>query len=164
VGCSGASGARNRGCGAPEVADDGLQDCSGAVATVIERRRTRGSEMRPCDEVKEVEGNSWTLCGTKKGHEQAGAAASDRRRNMAAAGDGSMTWRGGEKPAGSGERASGRAGGPGGGVRAARGSWQRVESLARGGERWSRAAERKGRDRKTTGTCSQFFKSSKGSL
>jgi hypothetical protein len=36
MGCSGAGGARNRGCGATEVADDGKQDCSGAVATVIE--------------------------------------------------------------------------------------------------------------------------------
>jgi hypothetical protein len=60
---------------------------------------------------------------------------------VAAAGDGVATWRGGENPVGSGER---RAGEPGGGVRAARGSWQHGRSPARGGGRCSRAAERKG--------------------
>jgi hypothetical protein len=64
------------------------------VATVIKQRRTRGSEMRPREEVKEVEGNSWTLCGTKE-HGRAGAAAGDRRRDVVAVGDGGTTWRGG---------------------------------------------------------------------
>jgi hypothetical protein len=63
--------------------------------------------MWPREEVKEVKGNSWTLCGTKKGHRRAGAAVGDRRRDVAAAGDGGATWRGGEKPAGSGERRPG---------------------------------------------------------
>jgi hypothetical protein len=54
VGCSGASGARNCGCGATEAADDGEQrvrrSCGGA-----ERRRSRGSKMQPCERIKEVE-------------------------------------------------------------------------------------------------------------
>jgi hypothetical protein len=40
-------------------------------------------------------------------HWQAGAAAGERWRDMAAAGDGGTTWRGGEKPVGVG-RAAGR--------------------------------------------------------
>jgi hypothetical protein len=78
---------------------------------------------------------------------------------MAAAGDGGATWRGGEKPAGVGRAAGGQAGGLGGGVRAARGRWQRERSQARGGGWCSRAT-----GRKTTGTGSKFFKSSRGSL
>jgi hypothetical protein len=62
--------------------------------------------MRPHEEVKEVE-NSWTCCGTKKGHGRAGAAAGDRRRDVAASGDGGTMWRGGEKPAGVGRAAGG---------------------------------------------------------
>jgi hypothetical protein len=60
---------------------------------------------------------------------------------VAAAGDGGMTWQGGEKPAG-----VGRAGGPGGAVRVARDSWQPGRSPARGGGRCSRATEREGRE------------------
>jgi hypothetical protein len=40
-------------------------------------------------------------------HRQAGAVVGERRRDVAAAGDGGTTWRGGEKPAGVG-RAAGR--------------------------------------------------------
>jgi hypothetical protein len=39
VGCSGAGGARDCGCGVVQVANGGEQDCGGAVATVVERRR-----------------------------------------------------------------------------------------------------------------------------
>jgi hypothetical protein len=73
---------------------------------------------------------------------QAGVASGDWRRDMAASGDGGTTWRGGEKPAGVERAAGGRAGGPGRGVRAARGSWQRRSSPVRGGSRWSRVAEK----------------------
>jgi hypothetical protein len=55
VGCSGADGARDCGCGAAMVAEDGEQDCGRMVATVVKWRRSQGSEMRPCEEVKEVE-------------------------------------------------------------------------------------------------------------
>jgi hypothetical protein len=76
---------------------------------------------------------------------------------IAGAGDGCATWRGGEKPAGVGRAAGRRAGGPGGAGRAARGSWQPGRSPARGswqpgrspargGGRCSRATERKGRE------------------
>jgi hypothetical protein len=72
---------------------------------------------------------------------------------VAAAGDGGATWRGGEKPAGVGRAAGGRVVEPGRAGRAARGNWQR-----------RRSPKRKGRERKTMGTCSQFFKSSRVSL
>jgi hypothetical protein len=42
VGCSGAGGARDCGCGAADVAVDGEQDCGGALAKVVERRRRSG--------------------------------------------------------------------------------------------------------------------------
>jgi hypothetical protein len=80
---------------------------------------------------------------------------------VAAAGDGGATWRGREKPAGVGRAAGGRAGGPGGGVRAARGNWQRGRSPARGGGRWSRAAERKGRE-EDDGDLFEIFQKFKG--
>jgi hypothetical protein len=57
--------------------------------------------------------------------------------------------------------AGGRAGGPGGGVRAARGSWQRGESPARGSGRCSRAAERKGRE-EDDGDLFKIFQKFKG--
>jgi hypothetical protein len=107
VRCSGASGARDCGCGAAEMADDGEQSrwrWSGGGAV---RRRSRGAKMRVCESVNEVEEGSWMCCGNKKGHGQAGAAAGDWRRDVAALGDGGTTWRGGEKPAGSGERRPG---------------------------------------------------------
>jgi hypothetical protein len=63
---------------------------------------------------------------------------------VAAAGDGGVTWRGGEKPAGVGRAAGGRAGRPGGAGRAARGSWSLGRSPARGGGWRSRATEREG--------------------
>jgi hypothetical protein len=49
-----------------EAANDGGQDCGGVVATVVEQRRNRGSEMWPCEQVKVVEEGSWMLYGTKK--------------------------------------------------------------------------------------------------
>jgi hypothetical protein len=137
MGCSGAGGAWNRGCGATEVADDGVQDCGGAVTMVIERRRTRGSEMRPREEVKEVGGNSWMLCGTKKGHGRAGAAAGDRRCDVAAAGDGGATWQGGEKPAGLGKRRPGALEGQVVGLK-----WRGAAGST--GARWRRVAGRAG--------------------
>jgi hypothetical protein len=60
---------------------------------------------------------------------------------VVSAGDGSATWRGGEKLAGVGRAAGERAGGPGGEGRAVRGSWQPRRSPARGGARRSRATE-----------------------
>jgi hypothetical protein len=56
------------------------------------------------DSVNEVEEGSWTCCGNKKGHERAGAVAGDRRRDIAASGDGDTTWRGGESQQRSGKR------------------------------------------------------------
>jgi hypothetical protein len=41
VGCSGACGARDCGCGAAEVADGGELDGGGALAMVVKRRRRR---------------------------------------------------------------------------------------------------------------------------
>jgi hypothetical protein len=62
VGCGGARGALDCGRGAADVANGGEQNCGGALATVVERRRKRGGEIRPCEEGKEVEKGSWTLC------------------------------------------------------------------------------------------------------
>jgi hypothetical protein len=56
------------GCGVAEVANDGDQDCGGVVATGVEWRRSRGSKMRSCERIKEVEQDSWTHDRTKKGH------------------------------------------------------------------------------------------------
>jgi hypothetical protein len=61
-------------------------------------------------------------------------------------GDGGTMWKGGEKPTGVERAAGGPAGGPGGAVRAARGSWQPGRSPARGGGRHNRATEREGRE------------------
>jgi hypothetical protein len=122
VGCSGAGGARDCGCGAAEVADGGEQRLRRRSGGCAERRRSRGAKMRACERVKEVEEGSWTCCGTKKRHGRAGVAA----------GDGGATRRGGEKPARVRQAAGGRAGGPGGAGRAARGSWQPERSPARG--------------------------------
>jgi hypothetical protein len=46
VGCGGARGALGCGRGAAEAANGGLQDCGGALATVVERRRKRGGENK----------------------------------------------------------------------------------------------------------------------
>jgi hypothetical protein len=80
---------------------------------------------------------------------------------VAAAGDGGATWRGGEKPAGVRRAVGGRVGGLGGGVRAARGSWQHGGSPARGGGRCSRATERKGRE-EDDGDLFKIFQKFKG--
>jgi hypothetical protein len=46
VGCGGARGALGSGRGAAEAANGGEQDFSGALATVVERRRKRGGEKK----------------------------------------------------------------------------------------------------------------------
>jgi hypothetical protein len=58
LGCSGAGETPGCGCGAAEVTDDGDQDCGRVVAMVVERRRSRGSEMRPRERIKVVEEGS----------------------------------------------------------------------------------------------------------
>jgi hypothetical protein len=92
-----ADGARDCGCGAAKVANDSEQDCGGVVATEVERRRNRGSEMWPCERVKVVEEGSWMLCGTKK--------QTDELEQLLASGG--ATWRGGRKPAEVGRAAGG---------------------------------------------------------
>jgi hypothetical protein len=66
VGCSGAGGAWNCKRGAVEMADDGEQSRRRWSGGGAERRRSRGSEMRPRERVKVVEEGSWTLCRAKK--------------------------------------------------------------------------------------------------
>jgi hypothetical protein len=82
--CGGAREAPGCGRGAAELANGGEQRRrrrrSGGDA---EWRRSRGSEMRPRDEVKEVDEDSWACGGTNKGHERAGGATGDRRRDVA---------------------------------------------------------------------------------
>jgi hypothetical protein len=67
VGCSGASGARDCGCGAAEMADDGEQSRRWRCGDGAERRRSRGSKMRPREEVKEVKEDSWMCYGNQEG-------------------------------------------------------------------------------------------------
>jgi hypothetical protein len=151
--CGGAREAPGCGRGAAELANGGEQRVWRWSSGGAEWGRSRGSEMRPREEVKEVKENSWTCSRTKKRHGRAGAAAGDRRCDVAASGDGGTTWRGGGKPAGVGRAASGRAGGPGGGVRAVRGSWQRGRSPTRGGG----AEQQRGRgETKMTGLVRNF--------
>jgi hypothetical protein len=104
--------------------------------------------MRARESVNEVEEDSWTCCGNKKGHGRAGAAAGDRRRDVAAAGDGGATWRGGEKPAGSGERRPGALEGQVVGLKrrgAAGSAGARRRRAAGGGAGQQRETEREGR-------------------
>jgi hypothetical protein len=56
--------------------------------------------MRAHERIKEVEKDSWTCGGTKKRHGRARAAAVDRRRDVAASGDGGAAWHAREKIAG----------------------------------------------------------------
>jgi hypothetical protein len=107
VGCSGAGRARDCGCGAVEMADDGEQSWRWWFGGGAKRRRSRGAKMRVRESVNEVEEGSWMCCRNKKGHGQAGAAAGNRRRDVAASGDGGTTWRGGEKPVEVGRAAGG---------------------------------------------------------
>jgi hypothetical protein len=58
VGCRGAGGAQNCGCGAAEVADDGEQRRWRRFGGGAERRRGRGAKMRARGRVKEVEEGS----------------------------------------------------------------------------------------------------------
>jgi hypothetical protein len=85
----------------------------------------------------------------KKGHGRARAAAGNRRRDMAALGDGGTMWRGGEKPAEFGRAAGGELEGQVVGLeqQGASGSsgahWQRA---AGGGAEQQRETKRKGRE------------------
>jgi hypothetical protein len=78
VGCSGADGARDYGCGVAEVADGGEKRLRRRSGGGAERRRRRGAKMRARERIKEVEEGSWMRCGTKKRHGRAGAAAGGR--------------------------------------------------------------------------------------
>jgi hypothetical protein len=105
VGCSGAGGARDCGCGVVEVADDGEQRRRRRSGGGAERRRSRGAKMQARERIKEVEECSWTCCGTNKRHgelEQLLAAGGTRggcgrrRRDVAGrgkAGGGRASWR-----------------------------------------------------------------------
>jgi hypothetical protein len=46
MGCGGARGAPGCGRGAAKAANGSEQDCGGALATVVERRRKRGGEKK----------------------------------------------------------------------------------------------------------------------
>jgi hypothetical protein len=118
--------------------------------------------MRPREEVKEVDEDSWTCGETKKRHGRAGAAAGDRRRDVAASGDGDTTWRGGEKTAGSGERRPGELEGHVVGLerRGAAGSaGARRRGAAGGGVEQQRETEREGREEDDEALSVIFLKS-----
>jgi hypothetical protein len=92
-----------------------------------------------------------------------GAAASGRRRDVAASGGGSATWLDGENASGVGRAAGGRAGGQWCG-KAARGSWQPGRSPARGAAGGAAVKQRGRGERKTMRTYLKFSKSARGSL
>jgi hypothetical protein len=132
VGCGGARGALGCGRGAAKVANGCAQDYGGALATVVERRRKRGGEMRPLEEGKEVEEGSWTRRKIKRSHGRAGSScwrpAARRggfgRRRCDVAGRGKR-----QRGRVSGGQASWR---PGGAGRVERGSWRPGRSPACG--------------------------------
>jgi hypothetical protein len=68
VGCSGAGGARDCGCGVVEMADDGEQSRQRWSGGGAEQRRSRGAKMRARESVYEVEEDSWTCYRNKKRH------------------------------------------------------------------------------------------------
>jgi hypothetical protein len=144
MGCGSARGALGCGHEAAEAANGGEQDCGGAVARVVERRRKRGSEMRPREEGKEVEEGSWTRCMTKRSHGRAGSSGRRpaaqrggfRRRRFDVAGRGKRQW-----GWASGGQASWR---PGGAGRAARGQLAARE-IAGAGAAGGAAVKQRGR-------------------
>jgi hypothetical protein len=88
-------------------------------------------------------------CGNKKGHGRAGAAAGDRRHDVAASGDGGTRWRGGESQQRSGERRAGELEGQVVGLerRGAAGSMGACRRRAAGGgAEQQRETEREGRE------------------
>jgi hypothetical protein len=107
VGCSGADGARDCGCGAAEVADGGEKRLRRRSGGGAERRRRRGAKMRACERIKEVEEGSWTRCETKKRHGRAGAAAGGWRHTWRLRATAARHGRAGKSQWGSGERRAG---------------------------------------------------------
>jgi hypothetical protein len=102
VGCGGANGTRDCGCGAAKAADNGERDYDGAPVTVVEWRSSRGGKMQPHERIYEVEEDSRSFCENKKGHWQAGAAAGSPATCVVTSSAGGATWRGGKRPAGLG--------------------------------------------------------------
>jgi hypothetical protein len=128
VGCGGAREALVCGRGATEAANGGEQDCGGALATVVERRRKRGDEKKS----RRAPERAARLRGVTG---EWGVAAGDRRRDGAASGGGGATWLGGENASGVGRAAGGRAGGRVVRVGQRGGGWWPGRSPARG--RWA---------------------------
>jgi hypothetical protein len=127
------------------------------------RAEKKRGEMRARERIKEVEEGSWTCCGTKKGHGQAGAVAGGRRHAWRLRATAARRGGAGKSQWGSGERRAGELEGQVVGLerRGAAGSAGDHRRGAAGGA----AEQLRGRgERKTTGTCSKFFKSSRGSL
>jgi hypothetical protein len=107
------------------VANGGEQDCSGALATVVERRRKRGDEKKS----RRAPGRATRPRGVMG---ERGAAAGGRQCDVVASGCDGATWLGGENASGVGRAASGRAGGQVVRVGRRGGSWWPWRSLARG--------------------------------
>jgi hypothetical protein len=104
VGCGGARGAVGCGRGVAEAANGGEQDCSGALVTVVERRRKRGGEKKS----RRAPGRIARPRGVTG---EWGAPAGGRRCDVAASDGGGATWLGGENASGVGQAAGGQAGG-----------------------------------------------------
>jgi hypothetical protein len=91
------------------------RDGGGGLAAVPSGEEAEG---RKCGRLRE-ENKSWNAPGCAVEPRRGTVSWSSYwwpAARVAAAGDGGVTWRGGEKPSGVGRAASGRAGGPGGGV------------------------------------------------
>jgi hypothetical protein len=102
VRCGGARGALGCGRGAAEAVNGGEQDCNGALAMVVERRRKRVGEKKS----RRALGCTARPRGVTG---ERGATASGRRRDVAASGGGSAIWLGGENASGIGRAAGGAA-------------------------------------------------------
>jgi hypothetical protein len=104
VGCGNGRGALVCGRGAAEAANGVEQDCGGALATVVKRRRKIGGEKKSRRASRHA-ANPRGVTGMRE------AAAGGQRRDMAASGGGGATWLDGENASGVGRAAGGRAGG-----------------------------------------------------
>jgi hypothetical protein len=104
VGCGGANGAWDCGCGAVEVANGGEKRLRWRSDGGAEQRRRRGVKMRAHERIKEVEEGSWMRCGTKKRHGRAGAATGGRRHAWRLRATAARRGGAGKSQRGSGER------------------------------------------------------------
>jgi hypothetical protein len=119
--------------------------------------------MRARERVKEVKEGSWTCYGTKKEHGKDGAAAGGRRHAWQLRATAARCGGAGKSKRGSGEQRAGELEGQVVGLERQEVAGS-VGDHRRGATDGAAEQQRGSGERKTMGTCSQFFKSSRGSL